>query len=113
LPKELQKLVKEAKITKEEVDSNLFILLSILSFQTKIKFRLIEERKQELVAMSKIRSKPPKTQPRPVLTIEKIVTPGDPKDLYKFVEEQGKGGFGEVYSAVKKDDDRFRVSSTQ
>ena len=35
---------------------------------------------------------------------EMLITEGDPKQIFKMVKEEGKGGFGTVYAAVKRNE---------
>lgn len=72
LPKELQKLIKTSKISPEHISpENFELLLNVLHFQTKLKFKSIEDKKRQLKHdHSKLSVSPPKTaSPRPTSNI--------------------------------------------
>jgi len=102
LPNDLKKLVKASKIPKEQVKKNFDILLNILAFQTKIKFQRVEDKKREAITMEKPAVPPPRSLDRPNLELESLLLEGDPRDFYKIMREEGKGGFGKVFKGVNK-----------
>lgn len=68
LPKDIQKMVKMAKLSKEQIEQNFDILLNIIHFQTKIKFKSVEEKKKQWKIEATDAFQPPQTlDPRPRL----------------------------------------------
>jgi serine/threonine protein kinase len=112
LPKELQKIIKDSKISNELIKKHFIILLNILYFQTKQKFEIIESnRKQMLQICQGIPIPSPKTlNPRPFTNLDNLICKGNPKDIYKIIKEEGKGGFGHVFKGIKKGDENFKVA---
>jgi len=101
LPKDLQKVVKGTKIPKELYSRHLEIILNILQFQCKVKFQSVEEKKRNMICP--VNSPPPKTlDHRPIIDQDLLLSPENPKELYKTLKEEGKGGFGTVFKAVSK-----------
>eukprot|EP01117_Protostelium_nocturnum_P005036 TRINITY_DN1820_c0_g2_i1.p1 TRINITY_DN1820_c0_g2~~TRINITY_DN1820_c0_g2_i1.p1 ORF type:complete len:352 (-),score=75.47 TRINITY_DN1820_c0_g2_i1:311-1366(-) len=97
------KMVKSAKITKEEGDKNLLYLLSALSFHTKVKFVNVEETKKKNREKQMKVSVPATTDSRPCVKLEHLLTSGDPNLVYRVMNESGRGGFGRVYKAISKE----------
>ena len=103
LPKEIQKMVKLAKIDKEHLEEHLDILLNIIHFQTKVKFKSVEEKKKINLPTHEI--PPPQTPNRRpqndegtfniniflIIDQDSLINKSNPKDYYKIQKEEGKG----------------------
>ncbi|PRP84924.1 hypothetical protein PROFUN_07578 [Planoprotostelium fungivorum] len=119
IPKELRKLIKEAKITPEEAERNLMCCLSALSFQTKVKFQLVETTKKKNKSTPPshlVKPEPKRGTIKPEINLDRILAKGDPREIYRLHQETGKGGFGRVYRATEKkaeEKDRRKVGSSQ
>lgn len=70
LPKNLQKVLKQSKISKEEADANFIIIIHVLHYLYKVNFTQIELEDKEEINFTSV--PPPKTTScRPILDISK------------------------------------------
>jgi len=109
LPKNLQKVLKQSKISKEEADANFIIIIHVLHYLYKVNFTQIELEDKEEINFTSV--PPPKTTScRPILDINLLLNEGNPKEIFKIINEEGKGGFGTVHRAYYRGDEKNSVA---
>jgi hypothetical protein len=82
-------VIKNADIPVDAVQKNFEVALNALHFQTKVKFKIIEDkRKSARNLKSNIPAPKTATRPKPD---DDLMSPDDPKKIYKIQREEGKG----------------------
>eukprot|EP01119_Soliformovum_irregulare_P020781 TRINITY_DN6787_c0_g1_i2.p1 TRINITY_DN6787_c0_g1~~TRINITY_DN6787_c0_g1_i2.p1 ORF type:complete len:494 (-),score=106.14 TRINITY_DN6787_c0_g1_i2:164-1456(-) len=104
LPKDVQKALKSAKLPKTFEPDEWDILLNIIHFQYKLKFKAVENKKRQIEEEMRQRKhsvSSPKTPKRPFSDDSMLKEKAHPRNIFRLLNEEGKGGFGIVWKAVK------------
>jgi hypothetical protein len=88
LPRDALKVVKSSDIPFDLIHKHFDVALNALHFQTKLKFKSIDDKRKN-TKIPKI-APSPKTKERPKPDIA-LISKEDPKKLYKIQREEGKG----------------------
>lgn len=109
LPQDLKRLVNASKITYDKISANWEVFCNIIYFVGKKRIFASEEEMQKFKSKAKETNKSTAVSTTTQKLASDLITPGNPKKLFKNLQITGRGGFGMVFGGSAPDKSRVAI----